>query len=150
MKSTTNQNSSNTIPKNPSKFRLILMRGLYLLTFIGLAFQAWEYILFPNEPLDYITGVAFSFWASYATLMGIGIRYPLKMLALLFLQLAYKATWALGIYLPMKKASLVTPEAESFFWICIVAVILDIIVIPWRYVFDHYIIPFFKLRRATV
>lgn len=146
MKSTTNQNSS----KKLSKLRLVLMRGLYLLTFIGLAFQAWEYILFPDEPLDYITGVAFSFWASYATLMGIGVRYPLKMLPLLFLQLAYKATWALGIYLPMKEASLVTPEAESFVWICIVAVILDIAVIPWKYVLNHYLTPFFKLKSASV
>lgn len=146
MKSTTNQNSS----KKLSKLRLVLMRGLYLLTFIGLAFQAWEYLLFPDEPLDYITGVAFSFWASYATLMGIGVRYPLKMLPLLFLQLAYKATWALGIYLPMKEASLVTPEAESFLWICIIAVILDIAVIPWKYVLNNYLSPFLKLKSASV
>lgn len=146
MKSTTKENSN----KKLSKFRLLLMRGLYLLTFIGLAFQAWEYILFPGEPIDYITGVAFSFWASYATLMGIGIRYPVKMLPLILLQLAYKSTWALGIYLPMKKASLVTPEAESFFWICVAAVILDIIVIPWKYVFNDYIVPFFKFRTVSV
>ncbi|UII79155.1 hypothetical protein [Flagellimonas sp. CMM7] len=146
MKSTTNQDSG----KKLSKLRLVLMRGLYLLTFIGLAFQAWEYLLFPDEPLDYITGVAFSFWASYATLMGIGVRYPLKMLPLLFLQLAYKATWALGIYLPMKEASLVTPEAESFLWICVVAVILDIVVIPWKYVLNNHLTPFFKLKSASV
>jgi hypothetical protein len=129
-----------------SKFRLYLMRGLYLLTFIGLAFQTWETILFPSETLDYITGVAFSFWAAYATLMGLGIRYPIKMLPLLLLQLFYKATWALGVYLPMQAASQVTPEAESFFWICIVAVILDVIVIPWPYVFKNYIRNFLNLK----
>ena len=68
--------------------RLIFMRGLYFITFIGLAFQSWDYLVFPGEPLNYMEGIAFSFWATYATLMGIGIRYPLKMLPLLFLQLA--------------------------------------------------------------
>ena len=115
-----------------SKIRLYLMRGLYLLTFIGLAKQAWTEILYPSEPLDYITGVAFSFWASYATLMGLGVFYPVKMLPLILLQLCYKAVWALGVYLPMQSTGTISESAESFFWICIVAVILDIIVIPWH------------------
>ncbi|MGW9686639.1 hypothetical protein [Flagellimonas sp. 2504JD1-5] len=129
--------------KRPPKFRLLLMRALYLLTFIGLAYEAWEYLLFPDEPIDYITGVTFSFWATYATLMGLGIRYPIKMLPLIFLQLAYKATWALIVYPPMKAAGNITPNAESFYWICITAVIIDIVVIPWGYVFNNYIRTFF-------
>mgnify|MGYP001802985452 CR=1 FL=1 len=47
-----------------SRLRIYLLRGLYLITFIGLAKQAWTEILIPDEPLDYITGVAFSNWAS--------------------------------------------------------------------------------------
>jgi len=109
-----------------------------LLTFIGLAKQTWAEILYPDKPLDYITGVAFSFWASYATLMGLGVFYPVKMLPLIFLQLFYKAVWALGVYLPMKFAGLVTESAESFFTICIVAVILDVIIIPWPFLFKRY------------
>ncbi len=129
-----------------SKVRLYLMRGLYLLTFIGLTKQAWTEILFPAEPLDYITGVAFSFWASYATLMGLGVIYPVKMLPLILLQLCYKAVWALGVYLPMKSAGLVTESAESFFWICVIAVVLDIIVIPWPYFYRNYLSPFRKKK----
>ncbi len=132
--------------KSPSKFRLTIMRGLYLLTFIGLAFQAWEYLLFPGEQIDYITGVAFSFWATYATLMGLGVRYPLKMLPLLFLQLMYKATWVLTVYLPMKSSGTITPVAESFYWICITAVVLDILVIPWGYFWNAYVRPFLKFK----
>ncbi len=149
MKSTTITKTSKPIEK-PPKFRLVLMRGLYLLTFVGLAFETWEYLLFPSEPVDYITGVAFSFWASYATLMVLGVRYPIKMLPLLFLQLAYKATWALSVYLPMKSSEHITPEAESFYWICITAVIIDIIVIPWGYVFNNYIKKFFQFREYPI
>ena len=132
--------------KTPSKFRLMLMRGLYLLTFIGLAFQAWEYLLFPEEQIDYITGVAFSFWATYATLMGLGVRYPVKMLPLLLLQLMYKATWVLTVYLPMKSSGSVTPVAESFYWICVTAVVLDSLVIPWGYFWNAYMRPFLKFK----
>lgn len=128
-----------------SLFRVNLMRGLYFLTFIGLAKQAWTEILFPVEALGYLEGVAFSFWASYATLMVIGVRYPLKMLPFLFLQLLYKATWALGVYLPMKSEGLVSPAAESFLWICVVAVILDLVVIPWAYVYRNYVVNFLSL-----
>ncbi|SHG23391.1 hypothetical protein [Flagellimonas flava] len=149
MKSTTVLGSREPI-KRPPKFRLWLMRGLYFLTFIGLAYETWEYLLFPTEPLDYLSGVAFSFWAAYATLMGIGIRYPLKMLPLIFLQLAYKAIWALTVYPPMKAAETLTPAGESFYSICITAVIIDILVIPWGYVFQAYIKPFFKLKREQV
>lgn len=145
MKPTTVTNEKVQV-KNPSKFRLAIMRGLYLLTFIGLAFQAWEYLLFPGEQIDYITGVAFSFWATYATLMGLGVRYPIKMLPLLFLQLMYKATWVLTVYLPMKSSGTVTPVAESFYWICITAVILDVLVIPWGYFWKSYVRPFLNFK----
>ncbi|WP_139063612.1 hypothetical protein [Flagellimonas eckloniae] len=149
MKSTENKNVYQT-PQKPPKFRLVLMRGLYLLTFIGLAFEAWEYLLYPKEPIDYITGITFSFWATYATLMGLGVRYPIKMLPLLFLQLAYKATWALTVYFPMESAEIITPEAESFYRICITAVIIDIVVIPWEYVFKNYIRTFFQFKRFPI
>ncbi len=148
MKSNPTTNSATV--KAPPKFRLALMRGLYLLTFIGLAFEAWDYLLFPPEALDYITGVTFSFWAAYATLMALGIRYPIKMLPLILLQLAYKAVWALTVYLPMKSSGTITPDAESFFWVCVAAVIIDTLVIPWGYFFKSYIKPFFQLKAHPV
>ncbi|MEO1484281.1 MAG: hypothetical protein AAFU57_00950 [Bacteroidota bacterium] len=121
--------------KSISKFRIWLMRSLYALTFVGLAFQAWETLLYPEEPLSYLDGVAFSFWAAYATLMGVGVFFPLRMLPLIFLQLAYKAIWAIWVYLPMEAANLVTPQAASFYNICLTTAVLDVLVIPWYYVF---------------
>lgn len=145
MKSHTATHDQEGVPY-PPKWRIWLMRALYFLTFIGLAFEAWEYLLFPPEPLDYITGVTFSFWAAYGTLMGIGIRYPLKMLPLILLQLTYKSIWALTVYLPMKHAGTITPNAESFFWVCVTAVIIVTLVIPWGYLFKAFIKPFLKFR----
>ncbi|MCR9248779.1 MAG: hypothetical protein NXI20_00090 [bacterium] len=132
------------------KWRIVIMRGLYLLTFVGLAFDSYSTLFNPGEMLDTITGVAFVFWASYATLMGFGVRYPVQMMPLLFLQLFYKALWIIGVYMPMYNAGVVTENAQSFFWICVTAVILDVIVIPWPYVLNNYVKVFFKFQSQPV
>lgn len=135
--------------KKPSRLRLYIMRGLYLLTFIGLAYDSWSTILYPNEQLDTLSGVAISFWASYSLLMGLGVRFPLKMLPLLFLQLLYKSSWIIGVYLPARSAGLLDLDLNEFFRICVIAIILDIIVIPWSYSFKIYLGDFFNLKRPV-
>lgn len=127
-------------------WRLHLMRGLYLLTFVGLVFDSWSVIFYPEQPLDTLSGVAYSFWASYALLMGVGVRFPVKMIPLLFLQLIYKSAWIIGTFIPAKSAGLLNENLESFFWICVAAILLDLIVIPWSYVYSTYVKGFFKVR----
>ena len=85
-------------------------------------------ILIPDEPLA-ISGIAFNYWTSYATLIGVGVFYPVKMLPLVFLLLFYKAVGVLEVYLPMHTCDVETESAESFLWICVVAIILDVIAI---------------------
>ena len=128
------------------KWRLFSMRGLYLLTFIGLAYDNWLTIFNPIEPYDAYSGVAISFWAAYSLLMGIGVRYPIKMIPLLLLQLIYKSAWIIGTYLPAKSAGLLNEDLELFYGIFIKAIILDFIVIPWPYVYKNYIKDFFKFK----
>ena len=142
--------NSKTQPQALPTWRLIVMRGLYLLTFVGLAFDSYSTLMDPGELLDTISGVAFVFWASYATLMGFGVRYPVQMMPLIFLQLFYKALWIIAVYMPMYNAEAVTENAQSFFWICMTAVILDVLVIPWPYVFRNYVKVFFKFRTQPV
>lgn len=136
--------------KNPalSRLRLYLMRGLYFLTFIGLVFDNWSTILFPTEQMDTLTGVAISFWASYSLLMGLGLRYPIKMLPLLFLQLLYKSAWIIGTYLPATRTGVVDEDLTSFFWICMTAIVLDLLVIPWKFVFRSYASGFLNVSAA--
>ncbi|MEM8846674.1 MAG: hypothetical protein AAGD17_06185 [Bacteroidota bacterium] len=130
-----------------SPIKLFLMRGLYFITFVGLAFQSWNYLLSQNETIDYMTGVAFSFWAAYATLMGLGMFLPLRMLPLVFLQLAYKAIWVVWVYLPLKEQNSVTDVTTYFYQICLIAIALDILVIPWRYTYESFVRPLF-LQKA--
>lgn len=126
------------------------MRALYLLTFISLAYENWYIIFFPQEQMDTLSGVAISFWASYSLLMGLGVRYPLKMLPLLLLQLFYKSAWIIGTYLPAQASGQLDPHLISFFWICVTAVIIDLAVIPWGYVFKNYVSGLIRFKTYKV
>ncbi len=122
-----------------SKVRLYLMQGLYLLTFLTLGYSSWSEIISPSELWGPYDGVAYSFWAAFATLMGLGIRYPMPMLPLLLLQLFYKSVWLLGIYLPLWSTGQLDADFDGFLKPFAIAIPIDLIVIPWGYVFKNYI-----------
>lgn len=122
-----------------SRLRLYLMRAVYLLTFLGLGYSVWPQIISPDKLWDPLTGVAFSFWAAYSALMGLGVRYPLKMLPLLILQLFYKSVWFLAVILPLRSAGQLDLAATGMIRTFAIAVVLDLIVIPWPYVLANYV-----------
>jgi len=66
-----------------STFRLYLMRGLYLLITVGLGSIIWP-LMFHHKPWDLMHSVAMALLAALSALMALGIRYPVKMLPLLF------------------------------------------------------------------
>ncbi|MGH9379877.1 MAG: hypothetical protein ACRD2Z_04610, partial [Thermoanaerobaculia bacterium] len=87
-----------------STFRLYLMRALYFLLLVALGSDVWPRLLQSDRPLAPLDGVAFSFWAALSALAALGLRYPLKMLPLLMLQLLYKSVWLLAVALPLRSA----------------------------------------------
>jgi hypothetical protein len=117
-----------------STFRLYLMRALYLLNFI-FGFIIWPGILRHENMSDPLQAVAISFWAALFTLSGLGIRYPLKMLPLLFMQLFYKTVWLISVALPLWSAGRSTDLTGGM----ILGVVLDLIVIPWSYVLTNFV-----------
>ena len=118
-----------------SILRLSALRGMYLLNSILLGVGVVVEFARRQEPWDPIRGVAFSFWAALAILSTLGIRYPLAMLPLLFMQLLYKTVWLLAVYLPLRAAGRSSDLAVSF----VVTIVLDIAVIPWSHVVAQYI-----------
>lgn len=118
-----------------SLFRLYSMRAVYLLTFLGVGFNAWSGLINPGKAWDPLHGVAFSFWAAYSAMMGLGVRYPLAMLPLLILQLFYKSAWLIAVALPLSSAGQGSGLTKTF----VIAVIVDLIVIPWPYVWARYV-----------
>ena len=130
--------------REPSKFRLYAMKFVYLFNAAVIGFSAWsellrqERLITGGKPWDLIYGIAFSLYAAYALLLLLGVRFPLKMLPLLLLQLFYKSIWLIAVGYPLWSTGRLNPAAiESIrFFSAIVA--LDLLVIPWPHVFDNY------------
>lgn len=131
------------------KWRLYIISGLFFLNFISLAFDNWSIIFFPTEQLSPLRGVGVSFYAALSLLSLFGIRFPLKFLPLLLLQLIYKSAWLIGVYLPAKNSGLVDENIESWFWPMAIGIVLDILVIPWKYVYIEYLKSLFKFTKTT-
>jgi hypothetical protein len=119
--------------------RLYVMRMLYLLLVLMLGSDVWPTLIHPTQPLGPLDGVAYSFWAALSTLGLLGIRYPLAMLPVLMLQFLYKAVWLLFIWLPLRSQGQFPPGASGLVFAISSGLVLDLLVIPWPYVVEHYL-----------
>ncbi len=126
------------------KWRWYLLKAFYAFIFLAFGYQIWSTIALQTELWDPMEAIAYSFWAAYATLMGLGIRYPLKMLPLLLLQLFYKMVWLFMAYLPLKAAGSLDETALELYKANSIGVLLDILIIPWGYVYQTILKPIFK------
>ncbi len=122
-----------------STFRLYLLRAMYLLIFVGLGSMIWPGIIHHAKPWDLWHGVACSLLAALSALMGLGIRYPLRMLPLLLFELLWKAIWLLAVALPLWSAHQVDPDTMETVQNCLMGIVLCPIVIPWPYVWANYV-----------
>src|SRR5438552_13652033 len=118
-----------------SMFRLYLMRLLYLLNFVLLGLQVWPALINHVGAWDPVKGVAFSFWAALSALSIVGLRYPLKMVPLLLLQMLYKSIWVLAVALPLWS----TFRSMELTRIMGLGALVDIAIIPWPYVLANYV-----------
>src|SRR5918997_6384997 len=84
-----------------STLRLYALRAMYAFTFVGLALTRWPGILNPPPGISNAGTVVGSFLGALSLLAVLGIRYPLKMLPLLFFELLWKVLWVLGWGLPL-------------------------------------------------
>jgi hypothetical protein len=118
-----------------SMVRLYLMRFAYLLNFVLLGLDVWRELVMHEGAWHPLKGVAFSFWAALSALSGLGLRYPLKMLPLLLLQLLYKSIWLTAVWLPLRSAGRSTDLTRAM----VIGVVVDLVVIPWPYVLATYV-----------
>jgi hypothetical protein len=121
------------------RINIYLLRLLYILMFFVLGKDTWTHILTHQGPWDPTDAVAWCVWTTFATLAGLGIIRPLKMLPILLLEIFYKVLWLILVAYPLwSKGTLAGSPAEgitsAFLW-----VILPIVAVPWGYVFVNYI-----------
>ncbi len=125
-----------------STLRLYLLRAMYLFTIVGLAVEKLPALLHPAtlSPGD---SVILSVLGATALLAMVGIRYPLKMLPLLFFEFVWKAIWILLFGLPLSLSGGLDPSVSfggtETLIACLVGVVLVPLVMPWGYVFKQYL-----------
>ena len=121
-----------------STFRVYLLKAMYLLMAVGLAVFELPALLHP-EKLSRSDGVVLSVLGAFALLAVVGIRYPLKMLPLLFFELLFKSIWILVFGLPLVLSGRMGPETAETLTACLMGVVLVPLVTPWGYVLKHYL-----------
>ena len=122
-----------------STFRLYLLRAGYLVIVVGLALMIWPGIIHPPENLSHMGAVVRGMLGAVSLLAVLGLRYPLKMLPLLFFELLWKSIWILAFGLPLWSADKLGPDTRETLNECIFGVILVLLVTPWGYVLKHYL-----------
>jgi hypothetical protein len=80
-------------------WRIYLLRAGYLLIAVGMGMQKVPAFLH-HRPWELMHGVVNSMLLALVLLAVLGLRYPLKMLPILFWEIAWKATWLLAVALP--------------------------------------------------
>ena len=118
---------------------IYLLRLVFVLMFFVLGKTTWMHILFHQGSWEPDDAVAWCVWTAFATLAGLGIFRPLKMLPILLLEIFYKVLWLTIVAYPLWiNGKLAGSPAEdttaAFLW-----VILPIIAVPWGYVFVTYV-----------
>jgi hypothetical protein len=122
-----------------STFRLYVLRAMYAFMAIGLGVFKLPAIFNPPANLSTMGSVVLSVLAALALLAVLGIRYPLKILPLLFFEFLWKAVWVLAFALPQWSAGQLAPDAQEVLINNLVGIVLVPLAIPWGYVFNQYV-----------
>jgi len=125
-----------------SLFQLYFLRAAYLLLVVGLGSSVWPAMI-DRVPwaltLSPWRGVGNSVLAALPLLAIVGLRYPLKMLPLLFFEVTWKTIWLIAVALPLWLShSPIDDDLAQTIQACLMGMIFYF-VIPWRYVFANYV-----------
>lgn len=121
-----------------SLFRLYLLRALYLLIVVGLGIVVWPGVIHHEKPWEPMEGVVACMLASFSALSVLGLRYPLQMMPLLFWELVWKTIWLIVVAVPLWSAGTMD-KAHHSIAVAVLGVVIFPFIIPWRYVFTHYV-----------
>jgi len=128
--------ATNSTEGEVSIVRLYVLRATYLLLVVGLGLLIVPQLI-SHAPMS--RGVIPSLLGAVWLLAFIGLRYPLQMLPLLMFEFAWKTIWLLAFGLPQWFAGQMPETFAEDFQAIAFGVILMPIVIPWGYVYRHYV-----------
>jgi len=119
-----------------SLLRLYIMRAIYFL----IAFAEGSQVvpaLFSHEPTA--RGVIPSLLGGLCLLCVLGLKYPKQMIPLLLFEMAWKYIWFFAFGLPQYLSGQLPPTFGDDFPSITFGVVIMPFVIPWGYVWRHYV-----------
>ena len=126
--------------KTVSTLRLNLLRLFYLVLVIGigLGMHVWSMMIHQVYSMEIDSGVKVCMLFALSVLSILGLRYPLQMLPVLFWEFTWKASWLLAVALPHWLRGQWSQDigANTF---AIGMIVIFIPLVPWLYVFRHYV-----------
>ena len=128
--------SAPTADPELSLFRVYVMRAIYFL----IAFAEGSQVvpaLFNHEATA--RGVIPALLSGLCLMCVLGLRYPKQMLPLLLFEMAWKYIWFFAFGLPQYLSGQVPPTFGEDFKAITVGVVIMPFVIPWGYVWRHYV-----------
>ena len=128
-----------------STLRMVMMRIPYFFTGVLFTIVAWSTLFEHWGAFEPIEGVAYAFWGAISVLAILGLRFPVTVLPLLLLQFFYKAIWLAAVGYPLLMRGELDDGAQELFRANLIGVAIDLIAIPWLYVFKAYIVGAFVL-----
>ena len=121
-----------------SLFRLYFLRAMYLFTVVGFGMYLLPNILHHSKPWEFWEGIVQCMLLTFWLLSVLGIRYPLQMLPVMLWEIVWKVLWYLMVALPQYQSGHMDDATVANAITC-APVLLLIIAMPWRYVFQRYV-----------
>lgn len=122
-----------------SLFRLYTLRFAYLIMAGGLGAFVWPSVIRHSNEFAIAHGAETALLAGLGAIAALGLRYPVRMLPVLMFEVIWKTIYLLAFAYPMWSAHQITPAmAEDIKAVSMVVVLIPLI--PWGYVFTHYVL----------
>lgn len=120
------------------RINIYLLRALFVLMAVFLGNDAWSHITSHEGAWNPEAAMAWTVWAAFSLLAGIGVFHPLKMLPIVLLEIVYKMIWLVVVAYPLWSDGALDGRAEEMAG-SFALVVLPILATPWKYVFENYL-----------
>ena len=121
----------------PSLLRLYVLRAVSLIFVVSFCFGTLPRLI-NHAPTE--RGMILAILAGLWVMAAIAIRYPLQMLPIFLFEFAWKSIWLLAFGLPQWLSGVGSPRLSRDLLEIGAIPFLIALVIPWGYVWRHYVI----------
>lgn len=122
-----------------SLVRLYTLRIAYFVMAAGIGVYFWPDVIHHTGQFAMAHGIQYALLAGLGATAALGLRYPVQMLPVLLFELTWKTIYLAAFALPLWSAHQIDAATAADIK-SVLMVVIFIPLIPWRYVFAHYVL----------